>query len=57
LVIALGESDPELGARDESYMDLTVQTRDKKTRVRIRLSETLSQAIEKNIVELARPDE
>lgn len=48
------ESDPMLGAADESFMDVTVQTRDGKDRVRIRLTERLSQAIEKNIVELAR---
>ena len=49
------ESDPMLGALDEPYMDITVQTRNKKTRVRIRLSEKLSQAIEKKIVEVAKP--
>jgi hypothetical protein len=43
------ESNPELGALDESYMDITVQTWEKKTQVRIRLSEELSQAIEKHI--------
>ena len=49
-------SDPELGALDEPYMQITVQTW-KKTKVRIRVTEKLSQAIEKDIVELARPDE
>ena len=44
-----------LGAHDEPYMDITVQTKDKKTRVRIGLSEKLSQAIEKKIVEVAKP--
>jgi len=48
------ESNPMLGALDEPYMDITVQTK-KKTQVRIRLSEKLSQAIEKKIVEVAKP--
>ena len=47
------ESNPELGALDESFMDITVQTRNRKSRVRIRTSEELSQAIEEKIVELA----
>ena len=46
------ESDPELGARDEGFMDLTV----KFTHVRIRLEEPLSQAIEEKIVELVEAD-
>ena len=50
------QSNPELGARDEPYMEITVQTW-KKTKVRIRVSEELSQAIEKDIVELAGLDE
>lgn len=50
------KSNPSLGALDESYMDVTVQTKDEKTRVRILLSEKLSQAIEKKIVEVAKPD-
>lgn len=50
-------SNPMLGALDEPYLEIAVQTRDKKTRVRISVSEKLSQAIEKRIVELARPDE
>jgi hypothetical protein len=48
------ESNPMLGALDESYMDITLQTRRVNTRVRIRLSEKLSQAIENEIVELLR---
>jgi len=48
------ESDPMLGAADEPYMDITVRINGKKTQVRIRLSEELSQMIEKKIVELAR---
>jgi hypothetical protein len=50
------KSNPRLGATDEPYMDITVQTKDKKTQVRIRLEEKLSQAIEKKIVEVAKPD-
>jgi hypothetical protein len=49
------KSNPRLGAADEPYMDITVQTKDKKTQVRIRLEEKLSQAIEKKIVEVAKP--
>jgi hypothetical protein len=49
------ESNPMLGALDEPYMDITVNTREKKTRVRIPLAEKLSQAIEKKIVELVKP--
>jgi hypothetical protein len=49
------KSDPLLGARDAPFMAITVQARDKETRVTIPLEEKLSQAIEKKIVELARP--
>lgn len=49
------ESNPMLGALDEPFMDITVQTRNRKTHVRIGLSEKLSQAIEKKIVEVAKP--
>lgn len=51
------ESDPDLGARDEPYMDITVHTAEKKTHIRILLTEELSQAIEKKIVELVEPGE
>ncbi len=51
------ESDPMLGALDEPYMDITVDTSGKKTRVRIRLAEKLSQAVEKKIVEVVKPSE
>jgi len=51
------ESNLMLGALDEPYMDITVRTGNRKTRVRIRLSETLSKAVEKKIVELAKPGE
>jgi hypothetical protein len=46
------KSNPELGANDSPFMDITVQTTDKKTRVKIPLEEKLSQAIEKKIIEL-----
>src|SRR4051794_26884965 len=49
------ESNPELGALDEPYMDITVNIKEKKTQVRIRLAEKLSQAIEKKIVEVVKP--
>ena len=49
------ESNPELGALDESYMDITVNTNEKRTQVRIPLAEELSQAIEKKIVEVVKP--
>ena len=49
------KSDPLLGARDAPFMAITVQARDKETRVTIPLEEKLSQAIEKKIVELAKP--
>ncbi|HUP62636.1 MAG TPA: hypothetical protein VNA69_19700 [Thermoanaerobaculia bacterium] len=49
------ESDPMLGALDEPYMDITVRINARKTQVRIRLSEELSQTIETKIVELAKP--
>lgn len=49
------KSNPALGAADESYMDITVQANDKKTQVRIPLGNKLSQAIEKKIVEMAKP--
>jgi len=51
------ESNPDLGARDESYMDITVNTRGKKTQVRIPLTDKLSQAIEKKIVEVVMPSQ
>jgi len=49
------ESNLMLGALDDPYMDITVRTGNRKTRVRIPLSETLSRAVEKKIVELAKP--
>lgn len=49
------ESNPHLGALDEPYMEITVNAKGKKTQVRISLAETLSQVIEKKIVELVRP--
>ena len=51
------DSNPDLGALDEPYMDITVNTNEKKTRVRIRLAEKLSQAIEKKIVEIVKPSD
>lgn len=51
------ESNPELGSRDEAYMDITVNIMLKKTQVRIQLAEKLSQAIEKKIVEMVKPSE
>lgn len=50
------ESDPELGALDEPYMDITVNTREKKTQVRIRLAEKLPQAVEKKIVGVVKSE-
>jgi hypothetical protein len=54
------KSDPLLGDTAESYldrsfMDITVQAKGKKAQVRILLGEKVSQAIEKKIVELAKP--
>jgi hypothetical protein len=49
------KSNPELGALDEPYMDIAVRTKEKKTQVRIRLAEELSQAVEKKIVEVVEP--
>ena len=51
------ESNPDLGAADEPYMDITVNTHETKVRVRIRLAEKLSQAIEDKIVEVVRAGE
>ena len=50
------ESNPELGALDEAYMDIAINTWPKETRVRIHLAEKLSQRIEKRIVELVEPE-
>ena len=50
------ESNPELGALDEAYMDIAVNTWPKETRVRVHLAEPLSQAIEKKIIELVKPE-
>jgi hypothetical protein len=50
------KSNPALGAADESYMDITIQAKDKKDQKRIPLEEKLAQAIEKKVVELAKPD-
>jgi hypothetical protein len=47
-------SNPDLGALDESFMDITVNTGEKKTRVRIPLADRLSRAIEKKIVEVVK---
>ena len=49
------KSNPRLGAADEPYMDITVPSKGKKTQVRIRLEEKLSQAMEKKIVEVVKP--
>lgn len=49
-------SDPTLGALDESFLDITLLTRDEKIQVRIFVLEELAQAIEKKIVELAKPE-
>ena len=50
------KSKPALGAADESYMDITIRAKDKKDQKRIPLEEKLAQAIEKKVVELAKPD-
>jgi hypothetical protein len=44
-----------LGSEDAAYMDISVQAKDKKTRVRIAPKEKLSQVIEKKIVEITKP--
>jgi hypothetical protein len=49
------KSDPLLPAKDADFMIITVQAKDKKTRVTIPLGQKLSQAIEKKIVEIAKP--
>ena len=49
------KSDPLLGAKDAAFMAITVRAKGKKARVTIPLEEKLSQAIEKKIVELAKP--
>jgi len=50
------QSNPALGAADESYMDITIQAKDKKEQKRIPLEEKLAQAIDKKVLELAKPD-
>src|SRR5262249_25652719 len=50
------KSKPALGAADESYMDITIRAKNKKDQKRIPLEEKLAQAIEKKVVELAKPD-
>jgi hypothetical protein len=50
------QSNPALGAADESYMDITIQAKGKKEQKRIPLDEKLAQAIEKKVVELAKSD-
>ena len=49
------KSDPQRGANDASFMDVSVQAKGKKTRVRITLKEKLSQVIEKKIAESTKP--
>jgi hypothetical protein len=49
------KSNPALGAADESYMDIAVRPADKKDRKRIRLEAPLAQALDRKILELARP--
>lgn len=49
------KSNPALGAADESCMDITIQVNGKKEQKRIPLQEKLAQAIEKKVLELARP--
>lgn len=50
------KSNPALGAADETYMDITIQDKDKKEQKRIPLQEKLAQAIDKKVLELARSD-
>jgi hypothetical protein len=50
------ESNPALGAADESYMDITIQAKDKKQQKRIPLEEKVAQAIDKKVLELAKAD-
>jgi hypothetical protein len=49
------ESNPALGAADEPYMDITVQTDGKKEKKRIPLEAKLAQALDKKILELVKP--
>ena len=49
------KSNPDLWGEDVAFMDITVQTKDSKTRVRIPLQAKLAQAIDKKIVELTQP--
>lgn len=48
-------SSPTLGALDDPFMDIAVQTRDGKAQVRISVVEELAQAIQRKIVEVAKP--
>jgi hypothetical protein len=54
--LCLVESDPELGAADEPYMDIMVNANETPIHIRIRLADELSQAIEENIVEVVMSD-
>jgi hypothetical protein len=49
------KSDPDRGGTDESFMDITVRVKDRKTRVRIALEEKLSRAIDRKIAEVLKP--
>jgi hypothetical protein len=49
------ESNPKLGAADESFMDITIRARGEKTQKRISLGEKLSQAIHKKVIALTKP--
>jgi WD40 repeat protein len=49
------KSNPSLGAAAEPFMDITIQANDKKEQKRIPLQEKLAQAIEKKVLELAKP--
>jgi hypothetical protein len=48
------KSNPNLGGTDESFLDITLQINNKKTRVRISMREKLAQSIDKKIVELVK---
>lgn len=50
-------SNPELGARDEPFLEITVDTWGRKAKIRMRPAEKVAKAIEKKIVELLKPDE
>ena len=51
------ESNPELGNADESFIDITILTKDRQTQKRISFGEKLAKAIHEKVIEVANSGE